>query len=302
MTVSPPRITIITPSFNHARFLSQCIDSALDQRYPNLQYLVMDGGSTDGTLEILRRYRERLVWKSERDRGQAHAVNKGLRLADGEIIGWLNSDDYYLPGCLARVRECFAAHPNTAMVYGRALMVDEHGDTIREYPTFDVRRADLRRKCSICQPAVFVRRRVLEEVGPLNEALHICLDYDWWLRIGRAHELAFCDHVLAASRHYPSTKTAARRLRALVEAGYLMREHFGGASWRWSAKWVAHRWALDRRRFLPPVAGWIAALRSAIRFHQRFDSRRPPSGYGSKMIARLKPPGQPAHSPPRASP
>lgn len=292
MTTPLPRITIITPSFNQARFLSQCIDSVLDQNYPNLQYLVLDGGSTDATLDILRSYRDRIVWKSENDRGQADAVNKGLRAAEGEIIGWLNSDDYYLPECFARALECFQQHPNAMMIYGRALMVDDEGDTIREYPTFDLQRDDLRRKCYICQPAVFVRRSVLEQIGLLNQRLDVCLDYDWWLRIGRKHGIAFCNHILAASRHYDATKTAARRLRALVEAGYLMREHFGGASWRWSAKWVVHRWRLDRTRFWVPIAGWIAAARSAIRFRHRFDARREPSRYGSKMIARLKTPPQ----------
>ena len=187
-----------------------------------------------------------------------------MRAAEGEIIGWLNSDDYYLPDCL-RVIDCFA-QSRAAMVYGRALMVDRDGDTIREYPTFDLKREDLRRKCYICQPAVFVRRSVLQQVGLLSEALDICLDYDWWLRIGRDHPSAFCDHVLAASRHYGTTKTSARRLRALVEAGYLMRQHFGSASWRWSAKWIVHRWTLDRSRFWFPVPGWIAAAR------MRYDS------------------------------
>ncbi len=291
-TAHPQRITIITPSFNQAAFINQCIDSVLDQRYPNLQYMVIDGGSTDGTLDILRAYRDRIVWKSERDRGQSDAVNKGLSAAEGEIIGWLNSDDYYLPDCLARVVECFAQHPNAAMVYGRALMVDREGDTLREYPTFPFRRDDLRRKCYVCQPAVFVKRSAIKDVGLLNEALDICLDYEWWLRIGRTHELAFCDHVLAASRHYETTKTAARRLRALVEAGYVLREHFGEAAWRWSGKWIAHRWMLDRRRFLVPVVGQIAAMRSAIRFRRRFDARRPPSHYGRKMIEALRNPPQ----------
>jgi glycosyltransferase involved in cell wall biosynthesis len=295
----PPRITVITPSFNHARFLKQCINSVLEQGHHNLQHLVLDGGSTDHTLDILRGYGDRIVWKSQPDRGQSHAVNSGLRSADGEIIGWLNSDDYYLPGAFARVIECFRQHPAAAMVYGRALMVNERGDTMREYPTFPLTRDDLRRKCYVCQPTVFLRRSMLEDVGLLNERLDVCLDYDWWLRIGRTHELAFCDHVLAASRHYAATKTAARRLRALVEAGYLMREHFGGASWRWSAKWVVHRWRLDRSRFWLPPVGWAAAARSAIRFHHRFDARRSPSRYGSKMIERLRhPPRLESRSPP----
>lgn len=301
MTISP-RISVITPSFNHAAYLRQCVDSVLDQRYPNLQYLVADGGSSDETVNILRSYGDALAFISERDHGQSDAVNKGLRAADGEIIGWLNSDDYYLPECLARVIECFARHPDAAMIYGRALMVDRDGRTQREYPTFDLRRTDLQRKCFICQPTVFVRREVLADIGLLNPNLDVCLDYDWWLRIMRDHRAVYCDHVLAASRHYDSTKTSARRLRALVEAGYLMREHFGGASWRWSAKWLAHRWMLDRRRYLTPVFGWIAAARSAIRFHRRFDSRRTPSHYGRKMIERLTtPPQLPAKSEVRRS-
>jgi len=285
---SLPRITVITPSFNQARFLAQCIDSVLDQCYPNLQYVVLDGGSTDGTLDILRGYRDRIVWKSERDRGQADAVNKGLRAAEGQIVGWLNSDDYYLPGCLSRLVECFDRHPGAAMIYGRALMVDELGETLCEYPTFDLHRNDLRRKCFICQPSVFLKRSVIDDVGLLNDALDICLDYEWWLRISRSHRLVYCDHLLAASRHYGATKTSARRLRALVEAGYLMREHFGRASWRWSAKWVAHRWSLDRRRFILPIAGWWRAIESAARYRRRFDSRHAPSAYGKTLLDHLR--------------
>jgi hypothetical protein len=135
---------------------------------------------------------------------------------------------------------------------------------------------------------VFVRRGVIESVGPLNDALDICIDYEWWLRIGRRHRLAFCDHVLAASRHYSTTKTSARRLRALVEAGYLMREHFGRATWRWSAKWVAHRWTLDHRRFMIPIAGWLSAIQSARRYRRRFDDQQPPSNYGQRMLDRLR--------------
>jgi hypothetical protein len=159
---------------------------------------------------------------------------------------------------------------------------------MREYPTFDFARNDLARKCYVCQPTVFLRRRVLDECGLLNEHLDVCLDYEWWLRIGRRHKMVFCNHVLAATRHHSATKTASRRLRALVEAGYLMRQHFGRASWRWSAKWIAHRWALDHRRFILPIAGWWQAWRSAARYRRRFDSRRAPSAYGSRMLDRLQ--------------
>lgn len=284
-----PRITVITPSFNQAPYLRQCIDSVLDQDYPNLQYLVNDGGSTDGTVAILAGYGPAVTWRSERDAGQAAAVNEGLRRADGEIVGWLNSDDYYQPGALRHVVECFHRHPEAAMVYGRALIVDREGRLLRPYPTFAFSRRDLARKCYVCQPSVFLRRHAIERAGFLNEHLDICIDYEWWLRLGRDHELVFCDHVLAVSRQYESTKTSSRRLRALVEAGYLMRLYFGRASWRWSAKWVVHRWTLDRRRFLLPGRGWFQAGASAARYRRRFDGRRPPSAYGRKLLKHLDP-------------
>ena len=282
-----PRITVVTPSYNQARFLRRCIDSVLEQGYPNLQYLVVDGGSTDGTVEILESYGGDIMWSSRPDRGQAAAINEGFRQATGDFVAWLNSDDYYLPGAFEYAVRCFEAHPEAAMIHGRARLVNEAGRTIRPYPTFAFRRRDLVRKCYVCQPAVFVRRRTVDEMEPLNESLDVCLDYEWWLRIGRTHEPVFCDHELAASRSHSATKTRQRRLRALVEAGYLMREHFGRASWRWSAKWVAHRWSLDRRRFLVPGIGWISAVTCARRYRRRFDARRPPSARGRRILRGL---------------
>ena len=202
-----PQITVVTPSYNHAAFLRRCIDSVLEQAYPNLQYFVHDGGSTDGTVEILKGYGDAICWRSERDRGQAAAVNEGFRKSDGDLVAWLNSDDYYLPGAFDHAVNAFEEHPGAAMIYGRARLVDEAGHTIRPYPTFAFHRRDLARKCYVCQPTVFVRRSVLDEVGLLNEDFDICIDYEWWLRIGRDHTLAFCDHELAASRLYPATKT-----------------------------------------------------------------------------------------------
>lgn len=282
-----PLITVVTPSFNQGRYLRQCIDSVLQQRYPNLQYIVLDGGSTDETVDVLRSYGDAIRWRSQRDRGQAAAINEGFRLAEGEILAWLNSDDYYLPHTFERAVERFSQHAEAAIVYGRAVMVDQDGRTIRPYPTFAFSRRDLVRKCYVCQPAVFIRKTVVDEVGLLNEQLDICCDYEWWLRIGRDHKLVFCNHELAATRQYRTTKTASRRLRALVEAGYLMRHHFGRASWRWSAKWVVHRWALDRRRFVFPLLGWMSAAFSARRYRRRFDRRMPPSPYGRKLLRGL---------------
>lgn len=285
-----PRLTIITPSYNHAPYLRRCIDSVLDQGYPNLQYLVLDGGSTDGTPSLLRSYGDTITWRSEPDGGQAAAINDGLRMADGDIVAWLNSDDYYALGAFARAVAMFADDSTVDMIYGRGHMVDANERLLREFPTFNPQRLDMRRTCSICQPTVFLRRRVIADVGLLNPALDICFDYDWWLRIMREHVFRFCPHVLAVSRHYGTTKTDARRLRALVEAGYVLRYHHGRTKWRWSGKWLEHRWSLRRSRFLLPPVGWISAARSAARFRRRFDARRTASPHTARILARLATP------------
>lgn len=282
-----PRISIVTPSYNQGRFLAQCIDSVLDQGIDDLEYIVMDGGSTDETLDILRSYDDRVNWTSEPDGGQSAAINAGFRKTTGDIVAWLNSDDFYEPGALRHVLDLFDANPDADMVYGNAWMIDEAGTERTAYPTFDLDYNDLKRTCFICQPSVFLRRRVLEDVGLLNERLHVCLDYEWWLRILREHKGVFCEKPLACSRHYDETKTSSRRLRALVEAGYVQRMYFGEASWRWSAKWVVHRWTMRRSRFVLPVVGWWSALASASRFRQRFMASREPSRYGRRLMRDL---------------
>jgi glycosyltransferase involved in cell wall biosynthesis len=280
MPTAIPRISIVTPSFNQARYLRQCIESVLGQDDPNIESIIVDGGSTDESVDVLRSFGEKVKWTSERDRGQADAVNRGLRQATGEIVGWLNSDDVLAPGALAHVRSCMQANPEAAFIYGRAWMIDGEGNRLREYPTFDLKRDDLKRKCYFCQPAVFLRREAIERFGMLNEALDICIDYEWWLRIAREAPIAFCDAILASSRHYTTTKTSARRLRALVEAGYLMRHHFGKASWRWSAKWMVHRMKLNP---------WNALVMpcNALRYRERFDGAKAPSRYGARLLAAL---------------
>jgi len=253
----------------------------LAQGDPNLEYIVVDGGSTDGSVDVLRSFGDAVQWTSGRDRGQADAINGGMSRATGEIVSWLNSDDVLEPGALKHVRECMARHPHAAFIYGRAWMIDGEGKRLREYPTFDLKRDDLKRKCSICQPAVFVRRSAIERFGMLNEALDVCLDYEWWLRISRDAPMAFCDAMLASSRHYATTKTAARRQRALIEAGYLMRHHFGKASWRWSAKWAVHRGQLNPRN-------WLSLPCSMARYRRQFDGERAASRYGARLLKSLQ--------------
>lgn len=216
MTQTLPRISIVTPSYNQGEFIEQTIESVLGQGYPDLEYLVMDGGSTDGTLEILERYGDRLTWVSEEDRGQSDALNKGLRRATGEIVAFINSDDYYEPGALHAIGEFLARNPESSWVTGKCRTVDDHGREIRSaitrYKNFWLRRRSLRALQVlnyVSQPATFWHRRVLERVGEFDESLEYAMDYDYSLRVARHFRLDYIDRYLASFRVHPSSKAGA---------------------------------------------------------------------------------------------
>jgi glycosyltransferase involved in cell wall biosynthesis len=216
-----PKISIITPSLNHARFLPRTLESVRSQlataeeRF-ELEHIVVDGGSTDGTVELLRACGPEVRWVSGPDRGQADALNKGLAMATGDIIGWLNSDDVYEAGALSAVIEVMCAEPVTQWVYGRVRIVDENDHEIRRWIT---RYKDRRmRRFSfdkllvenwISQMGVFWRRGASAEVGPFRSELHYCMDYDYWLRLGARWPGRFIDSRLAAFRWYRASKSGA---------------------------------------------------------------------------------------------
>ena len=289
------KLTIITPSYNQAAFLPATLDSVLGQDIDNLEYWVIDGGSSDDSAEILRSYSERypgrLQWVSEPDRGQTDAVNKGLRRATGDIIGWLNSDDIYYPQACRQVLDYFAAQPEAMVVYGRADHIDRDGDWLEEYPTEAWNYPRLLETCYLCQPAVFFRRQAVEQHGLLDDSLQYCMDYEYWLRLGKATAFHQLPVKLAGSRLYAETKTLGAKTAVHREILRMLYEKTGQISSIWlsnyghavaadagltretpeqewqfvktvSRAWLSESWRLYgriSRRELRNVAGWLWA-------------------------------------------
>jgi glycosyltransferase involved in cell wall biosynthesis len=219
-------VSVVTPSFRQGRFIERTIESVLSQEFPgSLEYFVMDGGSTDETVGILKRYGDRLQWVSEKDRGQAHAVNKGLARAQGDIIGWLNSDDVYYPNAVAAACLAFDRNPDVDVIYGRANHIAGDDSIIEPYPIEDWNFERLLSTCFICQPAVFIRRNVFTRFGGLNEKLHFCLDYEYWIRLGRQVKFLPIPEVLAGSRLHAETKTLGSRIPFHREINDMLYQH-----------------------------------------------------------------------------
>jgi glycosyltransferase involved in cell wall biosynthesis len=249
-----PKVTIVTPSFNQGQYLEETIRSVLDQGYPNLEYMVIDGGSADNSVEIIRKYEGHLAyWVSEKDRGQTHAINKGMARATGDILAYINSDDYYLPGALERVAKYATEHAETDLIHGRCRYVDEHGAKIGEqFASISEYRqiVDLwdvwwaRRQ--FVQPEVFWTRRIAEKIGPLRDELQWVMDYEYWARMLRnGARVGRIDAELACFRFQPQQKTNFPQQRAeeqLRVVQPLLFEHAGPlprlTKWRLQGKWL----------------------------------------------------------------
>jgi glycosyltransferase involved in cell wall biosynthesis len=215
-----PKITVVTPSYNQGEFIEQTIVSVLEQQYPHLEYFIFDGGSSDRSPEIIRKYEKYLAgWASEKDRGQSDAINKGFRRATGELLHWLNSDDLYAPGALTKVGRAFAAAQERGVtapvVYGKVQSFDENGPVGSPIST-DVYPSAAKTLgwARIDQPGIFFPKAAYDAVGLLNPAAHFCMDMEWWmrylLRFGVAN-LVFLDEVLAQFRLHGASKTVSQK-------------------------------------------------------------------------------------------
>jgi glycosyltransferase involved in cell wall biosynthesis len=265
-------VSIVTPSFNQSAYLEQTMRSVLEQDYPDLEYIVIDGASADGSADIIKKYSPRLAyWISEKDSGQADAINKGMRHAKGDIVAWLNSDDYYLPGAIQSAVAVFESNPQAVMVYGNMLAVDQTGQTINQLRYRQLTLEDLLCFQIIGQPAVFIRHAAFERAGGLDLNFHFMLDPQLWLKIAAQGHVVHINQTWAAARYHPLAKN---RLKA-AEFG---REAFRVLAWaetqsdlapilqrvqrraRASVQRVNARYLLDDGQSWNALKAWMRAL------------------------------------------
>lgn len=204
-------VSIITPSYNQAAYLEQTILSVLEQDFPNIEYIVIDGASTDGSVDIVKKYADRFAyWVSEKDRGQAEAINKGFTRATGDVIAWLNSDDYYMQGAVSAAVQIFEKNPEVVLVYGDMLAVDEHGKTFNTLTYGQLNLEDLLCFQIIGQPSVFMRRSALQKTSGLNLDFHFLLDHLLWIHIAKHGQILHVNQIWSAARYHAEAKNRAK--------------------------------------------------------------------------------------------
>ena len=269
-------VTIVTPCLNAERFLERTIRSVLDQDYPRIEYIVMDGGSTDRTLDILRHYEHSLRWQSAPDRGTADAVNRGFALGHGEILAFLNADDLYDPQAVSTAVRALCDHPEAACVYGNAWWIDEHGARIAPYPVRDFDRALLERECFLCQPATFFRRESFESTGGLDPNFNFAFDYDFWLRLSRTFTIQRVQDILADSRMHLANKTLGQREGVFRETFQVLKRNCGYVPFQWIYAYLCYR-ADGRDQFFEPfhpsIARYLESLPVGLWINRRAMAR-----------------------------
>jgi len=267
-----PLVTVVTPSYNQGQFIRATIESVLSQDYPHVEYIIMDGGSTDETASVVKDYASRLTFISEKDRGQSHAINKGFHMARGSILGWLNSDDLYLPGCIRTAVAAFDRNPAAGAVYGEGYLIDHSGKTTSRFPCtepFDLWKLTYLSDY-ILQQTVFFGKDVLDDVGYLDEDLHFTMDWDLLIRIGKKYHLQYIPEYMGCLREYPEAKSFAGGMRRIRELHNMLRRHTDMRIPPGSIVYgldTYHRiWCVRVERFFTPKLKPVSAkLQAAIR-------------------------------------
>lgn len=265
-------ISIVTPSFQMGHFIEQAVESVLSQDPAPLEYRVLDGGSSDATVAILRKYESRLAWRSHPDGGAAAALREGLDAAQGEILGWLNADDILCPGALSAVSRAFDANPSAVAVYGDAAWTGESSEIIGRYPTRPYDASLLSRECFICQPACFFRASAYRAAGGIDPDLRSAFDYDLWIRLSRLGPFVYLPVELAQSRMHRDNKTLGQRGDVFREGMAVLEKHFDYVPASWIYSELA--WQRDGRdQFFeahrPSLTAFFASLPVGLRRNPR---------------------------------
>lgn len=228
--------SVVVPSFNHAKFISDALNSLLNQNYTNLEIIVVDGGSTDGTIDILKEYGENIRWVSEKDDGQSDALANGFTMATKEWLTWLNSDDIQTNNALHRVNETIRRNPEAHVVIGQAHYMDEEGNYLRPYPTIDIAPGidishELFSKGYVAQPSVYFNRDAYHKVGGIDRNMQFAMDYDLWVRLAlNGYLFAAIQEDISGNRWYAMTKTSSQPLPLMAEAVAVQIREFGRVS------------------------------------------------------------------------
>lgn len=259
------KVSIITPSFNQAPFLKQCIESVLNQDYPNIEYIIIDGGSNDGSVDIIKQFEDNIAyWISEADEGQSHAINKGFEKASGEIIAWLNSDDLYFPDAVSTAVKRFEENQNLSLFYGNCVFIDKEGAFLRyftETESYNKHRL-LNYSDYIMQPTTFFKRKHWKNVGKLDESLHFTMDWDLWCKLCTQGEVFYEYKLIAANRDYAITKTNIGGTKRLKEIWFINKRHrtslWPNSFFSYTSAEIRTRSLRIKNSFLKKIGFWLS--------------------------------------------